>query len=44
MYNVALITAIQQSDLIIHIYIHFKISFSIMVYHRILHIVLCAMQ
>ena len=30
--------------LYIYIYIHFLIFFSIMVYHRILNIVLCAIQ
>ena len=44
-YNVVLITAIQQSDSVIHIYtVFFKIFFSIMVYHRILNIVPCAIQ
>ena len=39
-----LITAVQQSDSVIHIYILFLIFFFIMVYHRTLNIVLCAMQ
>ena len=40
-----LITAIQQSDSVIHIYaFFFKILFSIMVYHKILTIALCAIQ
>ena len=37
-YNVVLISALQQSDSVIHI---FLIFFSIMVNHRILNIVLC---
>ena len=45
-YNVALISAVQQSDSVIHIYIYscFKVFSSIMVYHRILNIVPCAIQ
>ena len=41
-YNVALISAVQQNDSVIHIYTLFFIFFSIMVYPRILNIVLCA--
>ena len=37
-----LVSAVQQSDSVIHLYIFFFICFSIMVYHRILNIVLCA--
>ena len=40
-YNVVLISAVQQSDSVIHIYTFFFIFFSIMVYHRILNIVPC---
>ena len=45
-YNVVLISAVQQSDSVIHIYIYtfFFIFFSMMVYHRILNIVPCAIQ
>ena len=42
-YNVVLISAVQQIDSVIYIYIYF-IFFSIMVYHRILNIVPCAIQ
>ena len=35
-YNVVLITAVQQSDSVIHIHSFFKIFFSIIVQHRIL--------
>ena len=41
-YNIVLISAVQQSDSVIHIF--FFISFSIMVYHRILNIVSCAIH
>ena len=41
-YNVVLISAVQQSDSVIHI--SFFIFFSIMVYHKILNIVPCAIQ
>ena len=41
-YNVVLISAVQQSDSFIHIHAFFFIFFSIMVYHRILNIVPCA--
>ena len=42
-YNVVLISAVQQSDSVIHIYtFFFKILLSIMVYHSILNIVPCA--
>ena len=37
-----LVSAVQQSDSLKHIYILFKILFSIMIYHRILNIVLPA--
>ena len=43
-YNVVLITDIQQSDSVIHIYTFFFIFFSIMVYHRIFNVVSCAIQ
>ena len=40
-----LISAVQKSDLVIHIHIYyFSIFFSIVVYHRILNIVPCAVQ
>ena len=48
MYNVVLISAVQQSDSVLYIYIYIDIFFfifsSIMVYHRILNIVPCAIQ
>ena len=43
-YNVVLISTIQQSDSIIHMYAFCFIFFSIMVYHRILTITPCAIQ
>ena len=43
-YNVVLISAVQQNDSVIHIHTFFLIFFSIMVYHRILNIVPCALQ
>ena len=43
-YNVVPISAVQQSDSVIHLYTFFFIFFSIMIYHRILSIVLCAPQ
>ena len=43
MYNVVLISAIQQSDSVLHMY-DFLIFFSVIVYHRILNIVFCAVQ
>ena len=47
-YIAVFVAAVQQSDLVIHICIYlcilFLIFFSIMVYHSILNIVLCAMQ
>ena len=43
-YNVVLVSAVQQSDSLIHIYIYIFIYFSIMVYQRILNIVPCAIQ
>ena len=42
-----LITAVQQSDSVIHLYIYIidiYIFFSIMIYHRILNTVLCVLQ
>ena len=39
-----LISAIQQSDSVIHIYTFFSVFFSIMVYPRMLNIVPCALQ
>ena len=45
MYNVVLISAVQQSDSVIHIYAFFlEIFFSILVYRRILNKVPCAIQ
>ena len=44
MYNVVLITAIEQSDSVIHIYTFFFYILSIIIYHKILNIVLCAIQ
>ena len=43
-YSVVLISAVQQSDSVIHIYTFFFVFFSIVVYHRILNIVPCAIQ
>ena len=43
-YNVVLISAVQQSDSVIHIYTLFFIFFSIMVYPRRLDRVPCALQ
>ena len=43
-YNVVLISAVQQSDSVIHIYTFFFILFFIMVYPSILSIVPCAIQ
>ena len=43
-YNVVLLSAVQQSDSVIHTYTFIFISFSIMVYHRLLNIVPCAVQ
>ena len=43
-HNVVLISAVQQSDSVIHMYTFFFILFSIMVYHRILNRVPCAIQ
>ena len=39
-----LISAVQQSDSVLRIYTSFFILFSIMIYHRIVNIVPCAMQ
>ena len=41
-YNVVLVSAVQQSDY--YTYIFFVIFLSIMLYHKILNIVPCAMQ
>ena len=43
-YTVLLIATVQQSDPVIHVYVYFLTFFSIMVYHQILNIVLCAVQ
>ena len=43
-HNVVLISAVQKSDSVIHIHTFFFILFSIMVNHRILNIVHCAVQ
>ena len=43
-YNVVLISAVQQSDSVIHIYTFFFIFFVIMVYPRVLNIVPCAIE
>ena len=43
-YNVVLISAAQQSNAGIHIYMLFFIFFSIMVYHRLLNTISCAIQ
>ena len=45
-YNVVLISTAQQSDLVMHTYIHafFVIFFSITFYYRIRNIVPCAIQ
>ena len=43
-YSVVLISAVQQSDSLTHIYTFFFIFFSTVVYHRILNIVPCAIQ
>ena len=39
-----LITAVQESDSVLHIYTFFFISFSIMDYHRLLNSIPCAIQ
>ena len=45
MHNIVLIAAVEQSNSAIHTYIHFlKIFFTIMIYHRILNVVLWAIQ
>lgn len=41
-YNVVLVSNLQQSDSDTHPHIFFSIFFSIMIYHRILNIVACA--
>ena len=43
MYNTVLISALQKSDSVIHIYAFFFIFFSLMVYHRVLNLVHCAL-
>ena len=43
-YDVVLITAVWQSDSVIHIHAFFFMSFSIMIYYRILNTVHCALQ
>lgn len=44
-YNVVLVSGIQQNDLVIHTYFYILFhSFSIMVYCRVLNIVSCAIQ
>ena len=45
-YNIVLISGVQQSDSYIYvcIYIYFFLFFSIMIYHRILNIILCAIH
>ena len=43
-YNIVSISAVQQSDPVIHIYILFLMLFSIMFYHKRLDIVPCAVQ
>ena len=40
-YSIVLISAVQQSDSVMHICTFFFVSFSIMVYNQILNIVLC---
>ena len=40
-YNVALVSAVEPSDSVIHVFAHYFLFFSIMVYHRILTMVLC---
>ena len=43
-YIVVLISAVQQSESVIHIHVFFFIFFSMMVYSRILNTVPCALQ
>ena len=43
-YNVVLVSGVQQSDSLIHIPTFFFVFFAIMVYHRIFNIVPCALQ
>ena len=43
-YNVLLVSGIQQSDSVIHIYLSFIRFFSIIGYYKILNIVPCAIQ
>ena len=43
-YNVVLISAVQKSDSVIHMYTFFLIFFSMMVYCRTLNIAPCAIQ
>ena len=42
MFTMLLVSGVQQSEL--HVYMHFFFTFSIMLYHRILNIVHCAIQ
>ena len=44
MYDVVLISAVQQSDSVICIHMFFLIFFSIMIYPRALNVVPCALQ
>ena len=37
-HSVVLVSGVQQSDLVMHVYVFFSVSFSIMVYYRILQI------
>ena len=43
-YNVVVVSGLQQSDSVIHIYTFSFIFFSIMAYYRILNIVPCTIQ
>ena len=43
-YNIVLVSGIQQSDSVIHMYIFFFRFFSIIDYYKILNIVPCAVQ
>ena len=43
-YNVVLVSGVQRSNSVIHIYTFFFRFFSIMVYHKMLNIVACALQ
>ena len=44
LYNVVLISTVQKSDSVIHLYTLFFIFFLIMVYHKILNTIPCAIQ